>query len=148
MSNPISDASLPDESMEPWLASAADKLPGHMGLEVVELARGRSLLRCQIERHHLAVNGYLHAGSIVTLADTSAGYGCMASLPEGAVGFTTLELKTNFISTLLEGTMAAEATLVHGGKSTQVWDSEVKDEDTGRLLATFRCTQFILYPKP
>jgi uncharacterized protein (TIGR00369 family) len=106
--------------------------------------RGRVTSRLAIRRERLAPNGYLHAASVVTLADTSCGYGTMASLPEGARGFTTIELKTNFLGTLLEGALACEATLVHGGRTTQIWDARVSDEATGRPVALFRCTQLLL----
>lgn len=122
-------------------------LPGHLGLEIVELAEGRARMRCEIRQHHLANNGYLHAGSVVTLADTTAGFGCVANFPEGATGFTTMELKTNFLGTLLEGAMVAEGRMVHGGRTTQVWDVDVSDEATGRALALFRCTQLLIYPR-
>ncbi|MFZ0014680.1 MAG: PaaI family thioesterase, partial [Acidimicrobiia bacterium] len=75
------------------------------------------------------------------------GYGCVGNLPEGATGFTTIELKTNFTGTLLEGMMIATASLIHGGRTTQVWDVVVADEATGRTLAYFRATQMILYPR-
>jgi uncharacterized protein (TIGR00369 family) len=118
-----------------------------LGLEVVEIAQGRCRIRCEIQPFHLAPNGYLHAGSVVSLADTAAGYGCMGSLPDRATGFTTIEMKTNFLGTLLEGAMVAEARLVHGGRTTQVWDCDVTDQATGKPLAIFRCTQLILYPR-
>lgn len=127
--------------------AGAQMLPGHMGIEVVELAEGHALMRCRIASHHLAPNGYLHAGAVVSMADTAAGYGCVANLPDGATGFTTIELKTNFLATLKEGSMVAEGTMVHGGRTTQLWDVEVRDEETGRTLALFRCTQLILYPR-
>ena len=79
------------------------------------------------------------------LADTVCGYGCFASLPAGAAGFTTIELKTNFLGTALEGTVTAEASLVHGGRTTQVWDAVIRGD--GRTLAIFRCTQLVLYPR-
>lgn len=124
-----------------------DLLPGHLGLEVIELAEGRSRMRCEIRRFHLANNGYLHAGAVVTLADTAAGFGCVANFPDGATGFTTIELKSNFLGTLLEGAMVAEGKMVHGGRTTQVWDVDVTDEATGRPLAVFRCTQLLIYPR-
>ncbi|HEX6301264.1 MAG TPA: PaaI family thioesterase [Acidimicrobiia bacterium] len=125
--------------------AGADKLPGHMGLELIEIAERAARMRCEIQPYHLAPNGYLHAGAVITLADTAAGYGCVGNFPEGATGFTTIELKTNFTGTLLEGTMLAEAEMIHGGRTTQVWDVEVSDESTGRKLALFRATQMILY---
>ncbi len=136
------------DSIAAALAEAGrEMLPGHMDIEVVEIGEGSSRMRCDLDKHHLAPNGFLHAGSVVSLADTAAGYGCVASLPEGATGFTTIELKTNFVGTLLEGSMVAEGTMVHGGRTTQVWDVEVRDEGSGKLLALFRCTQLIVYPR-
>ncbi len=120
--------------------------PGHVGLELVELGVGTAVMRCQIQPFHLAPNGFLHAGVVITLADTAAGYGCVANWPDGATGFTTIELKTNFTGTLLEGVMRADATMEHGGRTTQVWDVEVTDESTAKRLALFRATQMILYP--
>lgn len=128
-------------------AAGTATLPGHMGLEVLEIGDGACRIRLQIAPHHLAPNGYLHAGAVITLADTAAGYGCVGNLPEGGVGFTTLEMNANFLGTLLEGSMVAEAALSHGGRTTQVWDVTVTDEATGRTLALFRCTQLVLYPR-
>lgn len=122
-------------------------LPGYMGLELVEITEGGAVMRCEIQPHHLAPNGFLHAGSVVTLADTAAGYGCVGNFPEGGTGFTTIELKTNFLGTLLDGVMVAEAKLIHSGRTTQVWDVEVSAEATGKTLALFRATQMILYPR-
>ena len=100
-----------------------------------------------IESKHIAPNGYLHAGTIVSLADTVAGYGCVASLPADATGFTTIELKSNHLATTLDGTIVAVATPLHRGKTTQVWDATVTHKESGRKLAVFRCTQMILYGK-
>jgi 1,4-dihydroxy-2-naphthoyl-CoA hydrolase len=125
----------------------APRLPGLLGIELVHLGDGSSTMRMEVGERHLASNGYLHAASVVALADTTAGYGCVANLPDGAIGFTTIELKSNHLGTLLEGTLASEGTLAHGGRSTQVWDVEVSAEATGKKIALFRCTQMILYPR-
>ncbi len=95
----------------------------------------------------LAPNGYLHGASVVALADSACGFGLMADLPDGATGFTTIELKTNYLGTALEGVLHCEARRVHNGRTTQVWDAEVRAEATGKTIALFRCTQMILYPK-
>lgn len=122
-------------------------LPGTLDMEVVEIGDGTATLRCPLSEKHLALNGYLHAGSIISLADTAAGYGCVANRPQDAIGFTTLEIKSNHVSTLLEGAMVARATMIHGGRTTQVWDVVVSDEATDRPIAYYRCTQMILYPR-
>jgi uncharacterized protein (TIGR00369 family) len=127
-----------------WRAFGQGYLPGLLGLEIREMEPGRVTSRLPVRRELMAPNDYLHAASVVALADTSCGYGTIASLPEGARGFTTIELKTNFLGTAREGAIACEATLVHGGRTTQVWDARVTDEATGKVLALFRCTQMLL----
>jgi 1,4-dihydroxy-2-naphthoyl-CoA hydrolase len=95
----------------------------------------------------MAPNGYLHAATIVALADTSCGYVTFVSLPKSAEGFTTVELKSNFLGTKRSGVIGCEARMIHGGRATQVWDATVSDEESGKTLALFRCTQMILYPR-
>ncbi len=128
------------------LAQQAGSLPGALGLEWVEARHGLVRGRFDIARHHLAPHGFLHAASVVALADTACGYGCIMSLAEGASSFTTAELKANFIGTAREGGVSCEARMLHGGRTTQVWDAEVKSEITGKTIAVFRCTQILLYP--
>ena len=123
------------------------RLPGHLGLRVIAVGDGQLSAELDVLPHLLAPNGYLHAGSIVTLADTCAGYGCISSLPEGASGFTTIELKSNHLGTARDGVIACTATVAHRGRTTQVWDSVVTDKSNGKTIALFRCTQMILYPK-
>lgn len=123
------------------------KLPGHLGIVITAVAPGAVNAELAVGPHLMAPNGYLHAGSLVTLADTACGYGCIASLPEGAQNFTTVELKSNHLGTAREGMLDCQATGVHLGRTTQVWDAVVKHRDSGKTLAVFRCTQMILYPK-
>ncbi len=122
-----------------------DCFPGLVGVEFINVAKNSATARMVVEKKHFAPNGYLHAGSIITLADTIAGYGCLYNLPEKGMSFTTIELKTNFLGAIKSGSILAEAILQHGGKTTQVWDVNVKNEETGKLIALFRCTQLILY---
>jgi uncharacterized protein (TIGR00369 family) len=121
----------------------ADFLPGHLGVVIDEAGPGRVASHLDVQQRHLAPNNYLHAATVIALADTSCGYGCILSLPEGATGFTTIELKTNFLRTALEGTIACEAKLVHDGRTTQIWDATMTAPD-GRPMALFRCTQLLL----
>lgn len=134
-------------TLEELNARGVGMLPGHLGIVVTQLGDRQLRAELPVAPHLMAPNGYLHAGSIVTLADTSAGYGCSAHLPEGATGFTTVELKSNHLGTARDGTVACVATLVHGGRTTQVWDAVVTHRESGRTLALFRCTQMLLYPR-
>lgn len=122
-------------------------LPAHLGLECIHLAHGKAEFRLPVKEYVLAPNGFMHAGSVVTLADSASGMGCMASLPEGAHSFTTIELKSNFMGTARDGAVRAIATLVHAGRMTQVWEAQVFNEETGKTIARFSCTQMILYPR-
>lgn len=123
-------------------------LPGELGLEWSVVENGRAEGRFTAARRHMAPNGFLHAASVIALVDSACGYACMASAPEGASGFTTIELKANYLGTAKEGeVVACKARLVHGGRMTQVWDAEAINETTGKTMALFRCTQMILYPR-
>jgi 1,4-dihydroxy-2-naphthoyl-CoA hydrolase len=123
------------------------KLPGCLGIHVLSV-NGRELrAELSVRPELMAPNGYLHAGSLIALADTCCGYGCRANLPESASGFTTIELKSNHLGTTVNGMIDCLATAVHLGKTTQVWDAVVTHRETGRTLALFRCTQMVLYPK-
>ena len=126
----------------------ADNLPGQLGIVVTAINAAEVRAELAIKPVLLAPNRFLHAGSIVTLADTSAGYGCLFNLPEGATGFTTIELKSNHLGTARDGTLDCVATPVHLGRTTQVWDAVVSHRESGKTLALFRCTQMVLYAKP
>ncbi|HRD33316.1 MAG TPA: PaaI family thioesterase [Rhodocyclaceae bacterium] len=123
-------------------------LPGFLGIEMLELRQDVMTSRMSLKPLHGAINGFLHAGSVVTLADTTCGNATIAHLPAGAQSFTTVELKSNHLGTVREGAVTCTATAQHLGKTTQVWDAIVRDEATGKKIALFRCTQMILWPKP
>jgi uncharacterized protein (TIGR00369 family) len=122
-------------------------LPGLMGVEIITVTRETVESRMAVRREVMAPNGFLHAASVIALADTSCGYGCLATLPQGARGFTTVELKANFLGTAREGAITCRATPVHLGRTTQVWDAVIADEASGQKIALFRCTQMVLWPK-
>jgi uncharacterized protein (TIGR00369 family) len=122
-------------------------LPGLIGVEITQAEEGRLASRLELREELLAPNGYLHAATVVALADTSCGYGTFVNLPEGAEGFTTIELKSNFLGTRRDGVILCQAKLAHGGRTTQVWDATVTEEESGKPITLFRCTQMILYPR-
>ncbi|HXC55475.1 MAG TPA: PaaI family thioesterase [Rhizomicrobium sp.] len=134
---------------EAWVARLngvnQDKLPGLIGMVVTHAELGLMRARMAVTPALVAPIGFLFAPSIVALADTLCAYGTV--LPPGAANFTTAELKCNFMSTLREGAVLCEAKLLHGGRTTQVWDATITAEGTAKLMAAFRCTQIILWPK-
>ena len=122
-------------------------LPGLLGLTITGHERGRLEAALDVRPDLLAPNGFLHAASVIALADTSAGYGCVATLPNGASGFTTIELKSNFLGTARDGRITTVATNVHAGRTTQVWDAVVTNAGNAKTIALFRCTQSVLWPR-
>ncbi len=123
------------------------KLPEYLGLEVTEVSDGKVVGRFEVRDELVAHTGYLLAGVVLSIADLLCAYGVSTAWPEGANGFTTAEVKCNFMGTLVKGTGLVTAELLHGGRTTQVWDARFNDATTGKLLAAFRCTQIILYPR-
>lgn len=117
-------------------------LPSLLGVELDHVDAQSVTARLAIRDELLAPTGYLHAATLVALADTACGYGTLAGLPETATGFTTLEVKTNFLATARQGVLLCHAQRRHGGGTTQVWDAEITCDQ--RLLALFRCTQLVL----
>ena len=122
-------------------------LPGYLGMRVTDVAEGMLRIELALRPEVMAPNGFLHGGTVIALADTAAGFATVAHMPEGADNFTTIELKANFLGTVRDGVVRAEARSVHQGRTTQVWDVTVYAEDPKKPLALFRCTQMILYPR-
>lgn len=130
-----------------WNERSKGRLPGMVGVELLEIEVGRVKGQVALRPELWAPNGFLHAATVIALADTLCGYGCVAALPEGASGFTTVETKTNHLGTATEGAISCVATMVHGGRTTQVWDATVTHNESGKTIALFRCTQMVLWPK-
>jgi uncharacterized protein (TIGR00369 family) len=135
------------QTLEAWNAAGADYLPGLLGLTFLRVEPTEVVARMTARKALGAWNGYLHAGAVVSLADTCCGYGTVRSLPAGATGFTTIELKSNFFGSAREGTVVCVAKPLHQGRTTQVWDATVTPEGAERPIAQFRCTQMVLWPK-
>lgn len=132
---------------EQWNERGAEYLFGHLGIHFESIEREEVRARLTVAKHLCAPNGFLHAGTVVSLADSCCGAATVANLPEGAAGFTTIELKANFLGTALEGELTCVARPLHRGRTTQVWDAEVVSEASGRTIAVFRCSQMVLWPR-
>lgn len=137
----------PDATLDKFAHRGDGRLPGLIGVRFTAVAENRIDAELDIRSELLAPNGYLHAATVIALADTACGYGCLAHLPAGAENFTTIELKSNFLGTARDGTIACVATPAYLGNTTQVWDAIVADRPRGRRIALFRCTQLILWPR-
>jgi len=134
----------PDITIEGFHERQAGFAPDRFGVQITAIAEGHLDSQMQVQPWMLAPNGFLHAASVIMLADTSAGYATIAHLPEGAKNFTTIELKSNFLGTVRDGTIRTECRAEHLGRTTQVWSCVVFGGD-GRRIALFRCTQLVLW---
>jgi uncharacterized protein (TIGR00369 family) len=133
-----------DHTPEGFDAYGRGHLPGHLGIEMVSVDPTRLIGRVPVTTAVMAPHGLVHGGALVTIADSLCGYGTIANLPDGARGFVTVELKTNFLGAADGGVLRCEATPLHLGRTTQIWDATIRDEDSGRAFIVFRCTQMIL----
>ena len=126
----------------------APRLPGLLGIELLEITEGASSMRMEIGERHLASNGYLHAASVVALADTTAGYGCVANLPRRRhrVHHDRAQVESPGHPIGWEPS-SPRGPWSTAGETTQVWDVVVTAEETAKKIALFRCTQMILYPR-
>jgi uncharacterized protein (TIGR00369 family) len=137
----------PEHTLDALNARGAGRLPGLVGIRFTAIEEGMVAAELDIRGELIAPNGYLHAATVVALADTACGYGCLAHLPDGATLFTTIELKSNFLGTATDGTIACVARPAHLGNTTQVWDAVVTRKADNRTLALFRCTQMVIRPR-
>jgi uncharacterized protein (TIGR00369 family) len=123
-----------------------DLLPGTMGIEFLEIGPERVRAKMLVRRELCTVGDILHGGAIMAFADTLGASGTVANLPAGA-GTTTIESKTNFLRAAPKGsTVIGEATPIHRGRTTMVWQTRVTSEQ-GDLIALVTQTQMVLHPK-
>jgi uncharacterized protein (TIGR00369 family) len=137
-----------EERVESLNEFGRDRLPGMIGLEILSCSAEGVTGRIPVTPPLIAGTGFLWAPVVIALADTLCAYGTGETRPVDSQSFTTVELKTNFLGTVgAGGAIHGEAKPSHLGRTTQVWDSVVSNEATGKPIALFRCTQLILYPR-
>jgi 1,4-dihydroxy-2-naphthoyl-CoA hydrolase len=117
-------------------------LPALLGIRFVDLQPDRVVAELPIRDDLRTVGGALHGGTLMALADTVGAAATILNLPPGA-GTPTSESKTNFVAAGRAGVVRAEATPLHRGKRTMVWQTRVVDE-SGRLLSLTIQTQMVL----
>jgi len=113
-----------------------------LGIRFTEATRDRVVAELSYRPELTTVGGSLHGGTLMAFADTIGAAATVMNLPPGA-STTTIESKTNFFAAGRSGTVRAEATPLHRGKRTMVWQTRVTD-DTGRLLSLTIQTQMVL----
>ena len=119
-------------------------MPGQLGCVFDHSAKDLVIGHIDVTEKLIAGTGFLFAPAVIALADTCAAIGCGNNIAEGQ-SFTTIELKSNFLSSARVGEyISCRCVPVHIGRQTHVWDAEVTNDSTGKLMALFRCTQMVL----
>jgi uncharacterized protein (TIGR00369 family) len=122
-------------------------VPGQLGCIFDHSAPDLVIGHIDVTENLIAGTGFLFAPAIIALADTCAAIGCGNNI-DAASSFTTIELKSNFLSSARVGErVSCRCTPTHLGRQTHVWDAVVTNETTGRTMALFRCTQMVLSPR-
>lgn len=122
-------------------------VPGQLGCVFDHSAPDLVIGHIDVTANLIAGTGFLFAPAIIALADSCAAIGCGNNIPKDS-SFTTIELKSNFLSSAQVGErVVCHCTPVHLGRQTHVWDAVVTNETTGRTMALFRCTQMVLSPR-
>ncbi len=120
--------------------------PDHIGIRFTAASPDEVKAELTAAPELCTVPGLLHGGALMSLADTLGAVATVINLPEGAVGTTTVESKTNFLSGVKAGeTVVGTATPLHRGGTTQVWQTRLEVED--RLVAVVTQTQMVLRPR-
>jgi len=117
-------------------------LAEHLGMRFVETGKDRVIAELDIRPNLCTIRGTVHGGTLMALADAVGGTATILNLPEGAAT-ATIESKTNFFAAGKGGTIRAEATPLHKGRSTMVWQTRVTDE-SGKMLSLTIQTQAVL----
>jgi len=122
-------------------------MPRFLGMTMTEAARDRIAASFVVAEAHCNGSGFVHGGALMAFADTLGALGAILNLRPGQTT-TTLESKTNFLAGAPQGaTLAGEATPLHRGRRTQVWETAIRDE-AGKLIAKVTQTQIVLEPAP
>jgi uncharacterized protein (TIGR00369 family) len=121
-------------------------LPDLLGMQLVEVTQEKVVATLEVRAELCTAGGVLHGGSIMAFADTLGAVGTIVNLPPGA-STATIESKTNFIGGAAQGTtVTGEATPVHKGRTTQVWQTRITGAD-GKLVALVTQTQIVKPPR-
>jgi 1,4-dihydroxy-2-naphthoyl-CoA hydrolase len=118
---------------------------GLLGIRFVEASKDRLVAELPIRDQLRTRGGTVHGGVLMALADSVGAVATIINLPPGA-RTTTMESKTNFLAASRADLVRAEATPIHKGRTTMVWQTRVTDE-TGRLISLTTQTQMVLFPK-
>lgn len=132
-------------SVEVLTAISAHTAVSHLGIEFLEVGDDFIRARVPVDARTVQPYGLLHGGVSVVLAETLGSCGAAYAAPEGhrVVG---LDINANHLKGVSSGWVTGTAKAVHVGRSTQVWQIELRNE-AGELTCVSRLTMAVLTPK-
>lgn len=128
---------------ESFLGIVPDTLMETLGIEVTEVSPERVVATMPVTPRVHQPFGILHGGASVALAETVASIGAIVNIDAERQNAVGLEINANHVRAKRTGKLTAVATPVHLGRSTQVWQIELRDE-SARLICISRCTLAIV----
>ena len=134
-----------DSELEKLKETRRGTLAETLGMEFIEASKQKVVAELEVRAAVTTFGGAMHGGALMALADQIGAMGAFLNLPQGALT-TTLESKTNFFAAARAGRVRAEATPIHIGRTTMVWQTRITDEK-GRLVSQTIQTQMVLMPK-
>lgn len=123
-----------------------DILPGVLGIEITEMAKGRVVATMPVDGRHHQPYGLLHGGASLVLAETAASIGGWFLVAKENKLVVGQEINANHLKSVRSGTVEAVAEVIHQGKSSQVWEIKISHPDKG-LICISRCTLAVIEPR-
>lgn len=120
-----------------------DSLINHLGIEIIEFGKGQVVAKMPVNSATKQPMGYLHGGASLALAETVAGVGSFLITDVEKNNVFGMNVTANHLASVQNGFVLASAKILHKGKTTHVWDVEIKDE-TGRLISIARVTNMVV----
>ncbi|MEH7086074.1 hotdog fold thioesterase [Neobacillus drentensis] len=114
-----------------------------LGIEVTLVEKGRVIATMPVDERTRQPFGLLHGGASVALAETVASVGAYELVDKETEAVAGLEINANHVRPKTEGEVTAIATVLYQGKSTQVWDIKITDEQD-RMICVSRCTMAVI----
>ncbi|MCU9595218.1 hotdog fold thioesterase [Caldibacillus thermolactis] len=114
-----------------------------LGIEIITLEEGYVKATMPVDERTRQPFGYLHGGASVALAETVASFGAFQLIDQETENTFGLEINANHVRSKRDGIVTAEGQVLHRGRTTQIWEIKIKDEN-GKLICVSRCTMAIV----
>jgi uncharacterized protein (TIGR00369 family) len=114
-----------------------------LGIEITQIEKGKVIATMPVDGRTHQPFGILHGGASVALAETVASVGAYELVDKEVEVVAGQEINANHVRSKSEGIVTAVGTVLHQGRTTQVWDIKITDEQD-RLICVSRCTMAVI----